>query len=550
MKKQPRALYEIVGKMNPEELELFCENLEVDYYDLGGSSRKIKALNLQKYLDNRSRIHELIAALHLEFPQEDLSPYLHYVIAEQFSTVEQIVSLLEGFGITARDFGGKEKYAWGSEPWREQKAWALQNYMEDNGRSGDLIQAILQKNEHIDLSFYLDVKDVDLQPEKQQGQNKPDGTKDNVQEPSVSTQDEYMNFDLNITKIGDKYQIEVSDSPNGQEKAFADFDLNDRDLKSNLMFLSKLRARPTDVEDIGDKLARFLFPPDIANHLNLSLREANNNNKNLRIRLRLDLDQPDLSQIPWEYCRIRRKFVAQSIETPIVRYLKTNQPDYRPLTIEKPVRLLLVTASPVDEKWKQLEVEKEVEAIKTAVKPLEEAGKVVVDELYNASPRDLVTKIRRTFRPHILHFIGHGTLQENGEGALVLEDGSPERKPRLVDVDDISQLLDASDVSLVVLSACETAAHDASDAIMGIAPRLVWEGMPAVIAMQYPVPDQTAILFATELYTFLTDFYPLDKAVTEARITTYFTSKDKAYWGIPVLFLRAADGVLWQSPAA
>ncbi|MCA9875600.1 MAG: CHAT domain-containing protein, partial [Anaerolineales bacterium] len=85
-----------------------------------------------------------------------------------------------------------------------------------------------------------------------------------------------------------------------------------------------------------------------------------------------------------------------------------------------------------------------------------------------------------------------------------------------------------------------------SEAIMGIAPRLVWDGMPAVIAMQYAVPDTTAGLFAKELYTFLTDYYPLDKAVTEARITTYFTSQDKAYWGIPVLFMRAPDGRLWQ----
>jgi hypothetical protein len=533
-KKTPRPLYEIIAKLKPEEIELLCERLGVDYYDLGGSSRTIKALNLQKYLSNRSRLHELLAELHREFPQEDLSPYLYYVVVEQFSSEANLIALIEGFGIVVRDFGGRETHAWGSVPWREQKGWALQGYVEENGRVPELLVALKKANPNVDLSFYSSVATKEQELVLDEGS----GVTGKI--------DEYMNFDINIAKIDGKYQIEISDSPNGQEKAFTTFDLEDTGLRDKLTYLSKLRARPTDVEEVGDKLAQFLFPEAIINHLNLSLREAQKNKKNVRVRLRLGLDQPELSRIPWEYCRIRRKFVAQSIETPLVRYLKTNQPDYYPITMEKPVRLLLVTASPIDDKWKQLDVGKEADAIKTAVQPLVDSGKVIVKVVDHATPNDLVTHVRRTFKPHILHFIGHGTLQENGEGALVLEDGSSERKPTLVDVDAISQLLDGTAVSLVILSACETAAHESSEAIMGLAPRLVWDGLPAVIAMQYAVPDNTAALFATELYTFLTDYYPLDKAVTEARITTYFTSKDKAYWGIPVLFMRALDGRLWQ----
>jgi hypothetical protein len=503
--KTPRPLYEIIAKLKPEEIELLCERLGVDYYDLGGSSRTIKALNLQKYLSNRSRLHELLAELHREFPQEDLSPYLYYVVVEQFSDAS-LITLIEGFGIVVRDFGGRETHAWGSVPWREQKAWALQGYVEENGRIAELLAALRKVNPHVDLSFYSSAPEYREEPVIIPGGVMPGG------EPGVTGKiDEYMNFDLNIAKVDGKYQIEVSDSPNGQEKAFTTFDLEDTTLRDKLMYLSKLRARPTDVEEVGDKLAQFLFPEAIVNHLNLSLREAQRNKKNLRVRLRLGLDQPELSRIPWEYCRIRRKFVAQSIETPVVRYLKTNQPDFYPITVAKPVRLLLVTASPVDDKWKQLDVGKEADAIKTAVQPLVDSGKVTVKLLDHASPADLVTNVRRTFKPHILHFIGHGTLQENGEGALVLEDGSAEHKPSLIDVDDMSQLLDATDVSLLILSACETAAHDASEAIMGLAPRLVWDGLPAVIAMQYAVPDRTAALFATELYTFLTDFYPSTK---------------------------------------
>ncbi|MCB8986817.1 MAG: CHAT domain-containing protein [Ardenticatenaceae bacterium] len=529
-------LYEAISEnFNSGALEELCFKLKVEYEDLRGSTRKLKALSLQEYMRTRSQTNQLLLALKEEKPAMQLEPYLYLVIQEVYPSEAQLAQLFQSFGLQIRDFGGPERLSWGSLEWRKDKAQKLQTYMAENGRLPELLAAVQQKG--VDLSFFNST-----------AVNHPKDDPVLPANPPVAgpLPDEYMNFDLNISKIDGQYQIEVSDSPNGQEKAVTTFDLEDTDLRDKLTYLAKLRARPTDVEEVGDKLAQFLFPSKISHHLDLSLREAQKNQKNLRLRLRLGLDQPDLSRIPWEYCRINRKFVAQGIETPVVRYLKTNQPDYHPITVERPVRLLLITASPVDDKWKQLEVGKEAEAVKTAVQPLIDSGKVIVQVVDHASPTDLVTSVRRTFKPHILHFIGHGTLQENGEGALVLEDGSDEHKPRLVDVDDISQLLDATAVSLVILSACETAAHDTSEAIMGIAPRLVWDGMPAVIAMQYAVPDRTAGLFAKELYTFLTDYYPLDKAVTEARITTYFTSQDKAYWGIPVLFMRAPDGRLWQ----
>ncbi len=538
-KQKPDPLYKlIVDNYDSNELRQLCAAVGFNYENLGGDGTPIstRAQNLQSAAARLTRTDVLLSQLLLDRPNlADVLPnYLFMVIMDVFATSSTMVDLLKSFQIEARNFGGREIFSWGDKPWREQKAWALQELMEENGRSDELIAAIKKANPQVDLSFYASVP-------QEEGESVLGGG------PGATGKvDEYMNFDINIAKADGNYQIEISDSPNGQEKAISTLNLEDTGLRDKLTYLAKLRARPTDVEEVGDKLAEFLFPPKISHHFDLSLREAQKNKKNLRVRLRLGLDQPDLSRIPWEYCRINRKFVAQGIETPMVRYLKTNQPDYHPITVDQPVRLLLVTASPIDEKWKQLDVGKEAESVRTAVQPLVDSGKVIVEVLDHASPADLVTSLRRTFKPHILHFIGHGTLQENGEGALVLEDGSAERKPSLIDVDDISQLLDATDVSLVILSACETAAHEASEAIMGIAPRLVWDGMPAVIAMQYAVPDTTAGLFAKELYTFLTDYYPLDKAVTEARITTYFTSKDKAYWGIPVLFMRAPDGRLWQ----
>jgi hypothetical protein len=107
-------------------------------------------------------------------------------------------------------------------------------------------------------------------------------------------------------------------------------------------------------------------------------------------------------------------------------------------------------------------------------------------------------------------------------------------------------LMGDTGVKVVILNACKTAAHDARDAIMGVAPALVRAEIPAVIAMQFNVPDKTALGFTRDLYRFLAMGRPLDSAVTEMRIGAYIGSSDKYFWGIPAIFMRAPDGVIWQ----
>jgi tetratricopeptide (TPR) repeat protein len=63
--------------------------------------------------------------------------------------------------------------------------------------------------------------------------------------------------------------------------------------------------------------------------------------------------------------------------------------------------------------------------------------------------------------------------------------------------------------------------------------------------MQFPIPDQTAILLSREFYSALGDNTPVDAAVSEARkIIRAEVGADSFDWGIPVLFMRAPDGVL------
>ena len=80
---------------------------------------------------------------------------------------------------------------------------------------------------------------------------------------------------------------------------------------------------------------------------------------------------------------------------------------------------------------------------------------------------------------------------------------------------------------------------------MGLAPTLVDGGLPAVVAMQYDLPNVAAQPFMQTLYEFLALGKPLDTAVTEARIGLDFNILESPYWGIPVLFMRSPDGNIW-----
>jgi len=78
-----------------------------------------------------------------------------------------------------------------------------------------------------------------------------------------------------------------------------------------------------------------------------------------------------------------------------------------------------------------------------------------------------------------------------------------------------------------------------------MAPRLVQKGVPAVIAMQYSIRDETAKLFADKFYRTLALGKPVDEAVQSARnLISIQIGPDRRDFATPVLYMRARDGVI------
>ena len=97
---------------------------------------------------------------------------------------------------------------------------------------------------------------------------------------------------------------------------------------------------------------------------------------------------------------------------------------------------------------------------------------------------------------------------------------------------------DQVQLQLVVLNSCQGARTTLTDPFAGVATTLIQSGVPAVVAMQFEISDEPAIVFAEELYTNLIGRQdPIDAAVAEAR-KAIFVEVDELEWATPVLFLR------------
>jgi hypothetical protein len=268
------------------------------------------------------------------------------------------------------------------------------------------------------------------------------------------------------------------------------------------------------------------------------------------LRLRINLQEvPELADLPWEYLYDRRGegFLALSRDTPLVRCLESLE-RLEPLAVRPPLRVLVMISTPAD--YGSLDAAAEWDRIRRAVEPLEHQGLVELERLPDGRYGTLVRRLRRRGGKggggsvHIFHFIGHGGFHETRqEGVLVFENEQGRGEP--TGVEALAEALAAHhSVRLAVLNSCAGARASRRDAFAGAAQTLLQRGVPAVVAMQSEVTDETARTFSEWLYGALADGYPVDAAVGEVR--NLLSGRGNPEWGTPVLYLRASDARLFD----
>ena len=339
--------------------------------------------------------------------------------------------------------------------------------------------------------------------------------------------------------------------PTGQPEPASAFDPADPAFQAALAPVRAGQAGAAQLRALGERLAAALFPGDIGRLLE-SARSVAAAQDDQGLRLRLRLAPAELNALPWEllWCPADDEPLAISTDTVVTRYLNLKGRVAQLETL-RPLRLLALlprapgVASAAHQAALDAAVADANRRLARGAPPL-----VEITWLTDLVTADAVREAMNTVRPHLVHFIGHGSF-EAGQPSLLLTDaaGDPQPAPGSV-VAGFFRNYDS--VRLVVLNACQGAAADSAQALLGLAPRIAGQGVPAVIAMQWDIFDWAAQQFAASFYRTLwtgAEAGEVETALTRARAALFDQAPALAVYATPVLFLRAEGERLWSAEA-
>ena len=303
-----------------------------------------------------------------------------------------------------------------------------------------------------------------------------------------------------------------------------------------------------DVRRVGEQLYRSLFASAHRLGFEQSLRAVDaQRGEGLRFLINTT-EAPDLARLPWEflYDPARDDFLFSDRMTPVIRWLDVDHPPPL-LSVQPPLRLLMAVASPQERP--ELSVSEEIAHLDAALSDLVDEGLVETVRLEHATLEKLDAALLRT-KPHVLHFIGHGDFSGD-EGVIVLEAEMPAGCADPITGRRLGVLLrnHLGTLRFVFLNSCLGAAVSVKNPFGGLAQSLIQRGIPAVIAMQFPIPDRAATELARHFYRYLAAGLPVDTALTSVRAFLYA----KGYgveWGAPALYMRTPNGRLFDIGAA
>jgi hypothetical protein len=309
-------------------------------------------------------------------------------------------------------------------------------------------------------------------------------------------------------------------------------------------------------EAAGTRLFRLLFSGGVLAAFQRTLGHVESHpGTGLRLRLEfaLDKDPPsadliEISSLPWEllYSPDLGGFLAVDRETPLIRYLDVPRVIRHPQLLSS-LRILVVPAQMPG--GAQLDLDGERQGLIAA---WQGDGRVEVEVLANASLAELRRRLEAT--PYnVLHFMGHGDFAEHtGTGRLLFEPAVSTPEP--VSGRRLSEVLrDCRSLQLVVLNACDTARlprRRGQDPFSGVASALLLAGLPAVVAMQFPISDEAALAFTGGFYRALAAGMPIGSATAEGRRAIRLTSDTSLEWATPALFMSVPDASILAAPGS
>jgi len=317
------------------------------------------------------------------------------------------------------------------------------------------------------------------------------------------------------------------------------------------MMLAELEEVPvSDLAEIGARLFQALFQKTVREVYLMSRgRSESLPDRGLRIRLVLPTETADsalLQALPWEllFCEQTGDFLARSVLTPVIRQLVlpwASSPF--PEAATSRIRILIAVATPLG-----LDPLGEADERSRILQAWCRQQGAEVEVLRPATLSGL-SEALRSKHYQVVHFITHGSFDSvAGVGSLLLE--TPEHALHVVPGNLLAETLRASrELRLVFLNSCEGATlghRPGQNPLLGTAAALVRRGVPAVLAMQFPITDIAARVFSEAVYLSLARGRSLESAVGDGRLALHQADPDSWEWVTPALFTALSGAEVFQ----
>jgi hypothetical protein len=267
--------------------------------------------------------------------------------------------------------------------------------------------------------------------------------------------------------------------------------------------------------------------------------------RQLVIRLSLP---PALQRLPWECLHDEQTtgFLLNQLRYSLVR----DTPAVR-VAARVPLTRLPISVLAVIPEGSGLSVEREMHGLKVAVDKLGDA--ITLGRLDGAVTPDALRRRLDERQWDVVHFIGHGDVV-NGLARIRLNSENPS-EGQWVTGETFATFFERYVPRLVILNCCFGGSQSTQRTLSGIAPFLLRAGVPAVIAMQYEIPDEVAIKFADSFYGELLGGPfrgRIDHALAATRRTLFQNQRSDAMLPFitPVLYMHPGHEVLFRVAAA
>jgi CHAT domain-containing protein len=193
--------------------------------------------------------------------------------------------------------------------------------------------------------------------------------------------------------------------------------------------------------------------------------------------------------------------------------------------------------------------DQEIDTLERNIADLRTAGKIActADFKYDVTYNEMVDLLQ--FGEYdIIHYSGHGFFSDSPENSCLFFWETPggarvTNRIATLSATELNTLVERTKTRFIYLSCCQggTAGgveHLLSNDFLGISHSLVVAGIPAVLAMRWPLSDEMAVLLATSLYRELFQGHSLELSLFRARRRLQAKNPNDYNWLSPMLIVQ------------